>query len=61
VVRDVIMWMENDVNSDITKVDETPAVNALSQNFPTPFNPVTTIPFGLSSKGHVSIRIYDAA
>ncbi len=61
VVRDVILWMENEVNSDITEVEDVPAVNSLSQNFPNPFNPITTIKFGLRSKGHVSIKIYDVA
>jgi hypothetical protein len=61
VVRDVVAWMENDVNSNITEVDEVPAVNSLSQNFPNPFNPTTKIKFGLRAKGHVSIKIYDVA
>jgi len=38
-----------------------PDVTFLSQNFPNPFNPVTTIGFGINESGHVSIRIYDAA
>jgi hypothetical protein len=61
IVADVVLWMQNDINSNITKVDEVPAVNSLSQNFPNPFNPTTTIKFGLRSKGNVSIKIYDVA
>jgi hypothetical protein len=61
VVRNVVAWMENAVNSDITEVDEVPKVNTLSQNFPNPFNPTTTIKFGLRSKSNVSIKIYDVA
>jgi hypothetical protein len=61
VVRDVVAWMENEVNSNITEVDDVPVVNSLSQNFPNPFNPTTTIRFGLRAKGHVSIKIYDVA
>ncbi|HSG28971.1 MAG TPA: T9SS type A sorting domain-containing protein, partial [Candidatus Krumholzibacterium sp.] len=38
-----------------------PDVTFLSQNLPNPFNPVTTISFGLGSDGHVDLSIYDAA
>ena len=61
VVRDVVAWMENAVNSNITEVDELPKANTLSQNFPNPFNPTTTIKFGLRGKSNVSIKIYDVA
>lgn len=40
---------------------ETPAASYLSQNYPNPFNPVTTIRFGLKSRGAVSLRIFDPA
>ena len=33
----------------------------LAQNFPNPFNPITTIGFGIKESGYISIRIYDAA
>jgi len=49
--------------TDVTG-DETPDVplaNFLAQNFPNPFNPMTTISFGLNKPGHVSISIYDAS
>jgi hypothetical protein len=47
---------------DVTGVEipEVPAAHFLAQNFPNPFNPVTTIAFGLSRRAHVSLRIYDA-
>ncbi len=32
---------------------------SLSQNFPNPFNPTTTIKFGLNKQGAVNISIYD--
>ena len=38
-----------------------PDVTFLAQNFPNPFNPITTIAFGIKESGYVSLRIYDAA
>jgi uncharacterized protein (DUF1501 family) len=32
---------------------------ALSQNFPNPFNPITEIPYSVSTETHVTIKIYD--
>jgi hypothetical protein len=42
----------------ITSV-EIPSVCRLSQNFPNPFNPSTTILFDMSEKGRVTIKIYN--
>jgi len=39
----------------------TPAVDALDQNRPNPFNPETVIPYSLAKPGKVAIRIYDVA
>ena len=38
-----------------------PAVFALDQNTPNPFNPTTTISYELSVASEVSLRIYDIA
>jgi len=38
-----------------------PGASFLAQNWPNPFNPVTTIAFSIKESGHVSLRIYDAA
>jgi hypothetical protein len=39
----------------------TPQVAFLAQNVPNPFNPNTTIRFGLHESGYVTLRIYDVA
>jgi len=46
-----------------TGVDETPARyrTALHQNFPNPFNPVTTIEYSLAHTGRVEIGIFDVS
>jgi uncharacterized lipoprotein YddW (UPF0748 family) len=36
-----------------------PAHYALSQNFPNPFNPVTTLSFTLSQQHHTTLKVYD--
>ncbi len=38
-----------------------PSASFLAQNHPNPFNPMTTISFGLAEPAHVTLRIYDAA
>ena len=47
-------------NTNITE-DEVPKANKLSQNFPNPLNPMTTIKFDVRAKGHVSLKIYNVA
>lgn len=38
-----------------------PDVTFLARNYPNPFNPNTTIAFGLEESGFVNLRVYDAA
>lgn len=49
----------NDVTGD--DPPETPLATYLTQNFPNPFNPSTTIHFGLKESANVSLYVYDAA
>ncbi|MDD4857582.1 MAG: T9SS type A sorting domain-containing protein [Candidatus Krumholzibacteria bacterium] len=58
----VFAWMDNDINEDITPVDNpTPEVNKLAQNFPNPFNPSTSIKFDVKEKGIVTLEVYNIA
>ena len=38
-----------------------PGAYHIAQNFPNPFNPVTTIRFDVKERGHVSLKIYNVA
>jgi hypothetical protein len=61
IARDVINWMGGGTNTDITKADNVPLAYGLSQNYPNPCNPSTTIKFDMKEKGHVTLRIYNVA
>ena len=37
----------------------TPSIFALGQNFPNPFNPVTTISYDIADGGHVELSVYN--
>ena len=41
--------------------EERPVEYALSQNWPNPFNPVTSLRYGMPEAGDVALRVYDAA
>lgn len=43
-----------------TRSDELPETTALNPNYPNPFNPLTTIQFGLARAEQVRLTIYDA-
>ena len=52
------MKKENNVTD--VEIDETvPVEFALSQNFPNPFNPSTTIKFSIPVNGEYNLRIYN--
>jgi hypothetical protein len=62
LMEDVIEWMNNDADTNITDGGHPPAFKyRLEQNYPNPFNPSTTFRFGMREKAHVSIKIYDVA
>jgi hypothetical protein len=60
-LTDILRWLGNELD-DPVDIETTPALtNSLEQNFPNPFNPVTTIRYSIRQSGHVSLKIYDAA
>jgi hypothetical protein len=63
IMADIIDWMENWTNPDITGDPDAPPAYTyyLERSFPNPFNPTTTIRVGLKQKGHVTLKIYNVA
>ena len=62
IMKDVIEWMGNTADSNITDGDTPPALTySLEQNYPNPFNPATTFRFSLKTKGRVEIKIFNVA
>lgn len=41
--------------------DDMPSMYFLANNYPNPFNPVTTITYGIDKRSRVTLRIYDVA
>ncbi|UCG51500.1 MAG: T9SS type A sorting domain-containing protein [Candidatus Latescibacterota bacterium] len=60
-LRDILLWMDNAV-PEPTGIGQTPKLaNYLDNNYPNPFNPVTTIRYGIQDQTHVSLKIYNVA
>jgi len=58
--KELIEWFQNDLGDPIG-IDPVAFVNNLEGNYPNPFNPTTTIKYGIAEQGHVSLKIYNAA
>jgi hypothetical protein len=52
IANDQVLSVDDDQMTDA------PTAFALGQNFPNPFNPVTTIPFSLAESGRVTVEVY---
>lgn len=50
------------VNVKIAQIKESnsDAINALYENFPNPFNPITTVSFSIKEEGHIKLVIYNS-
>lgn len=47
------------IQAKFAEIQLLPSTYELSQNFPNPFNPITTIRYGLPQAGRVSLKIYN--
>jgi hypothetical protein len=63
IAENVFAWMQFITNPCcIGYADaEVPSAYKLSQNFPNPFNPTTTIKFDMKEKGPVTLKVYNVA
>lgn len=52
-------YIELDCLTGILPISSTPSVFELNQNFPNPFNPVTTIKYGIPKTTLVKLTVYD--
>jgi hypothetical protein len=58
-LQDILTWFQNIIPGP-TGISLAPLENKLENNFPNPFNPMTTINYSIKARGHVSLKIYDA-
>jgi hypothetical protein len=59
--RDILAKLGNMVPEATGVKPEPKYTNALFNNYPNPFNPATTIRYGIKERAHVSLKIYNAA
>lgn len=59
-LHETLLWMNNELSAP-TGIDPVAYANRLANAYPNPFNPTTTIEYGIASAGRVSLRIYNAA
>ncbi|UCH83646.1 MAG: T9SS type A sorting domain-containing protein [Candidatus Latescibacterota bacterium] len=59
-LHDILVWFEN-IIPDPVGVDPVAFENRLDNAYPNPFNPVTRIEYSIRERGHVTLRVYNAA
>jgi len=55
----LVVGQRNFINEKLSDAQAVPATYELSQNFPNPFNPVTTIRYGLPKTERVTLKIFN--
>lgn len=54
-----VLYLERDLFSSVSRYEDQPSQYRLWQNFPNPFNPSTTIAFGVPRSSHVILKLYN--
>jgi hypothetical protein len=60
-LRTILYALGNSQISAPIGIDPVAYANSLENAYPNPFNPTTTIKYSIAERGHVSLKIYNAA
>lgn len=59
-LRNILIWLENIIGPPIG-IPDAASRSFLSEAAPNPFNPTTTIRFGVKDRGNVTLKVYNVA